>query len=310
MAADTKSEITKIQELIYELKIDQVMTKDVISVTPEQTMAELKQIMQRNRISGTPVLQGGHLVGIVSIEDLIKALVAGESQAQIKEKATANVQTVFSDESVVVAVNKFGRHGFGRLPVVDRDGKLVGMLTQGDVVRGLLRQMEIQYKEEEIERYRASHIFEDIVSDQTGLVLRYRVEPKDFLRGGEASSKLKRALERLGAAPQIIRRVAIATYEAEINVVIHATKGGDIIAEIMPDRIRIVAVDTGPGIPDIDQALQPGFSTAPDWIRELGFGAGMGLSNIQSCADDMRLQSTVGVGTRLEICFNLREGSK
>ena len=301
------SEITKAQELVYELKIEQIMTRDLVTVTPDQSMAELREIMQRNRISGTPVVEGGKLIGLVSIEDLINALGAGEGEALIREKMTTNLQTVYADESVVVAINKFARFGFGRLPVVDRSEKLVGILTQGDIVRGLLRQMEMEYKEEEIKRYRASHIFQDIESEQTGLVLRYKVRPKDFVRGGEASSKLKRALERLGGAPQIVRRVAIAAYEAEMNLAIHPDKGGEMIAEIMPERIRIIATDNGPGIPDVELALQPGYSTAPDWIRELGFGAGMGLSNIQACADEMRLTSTVGVGTRLEICFNLKE---
>jgi len=307
MTAETKSaEITKIQELIYELKIEQIMTREVVTVAPENTIAELKTILKTRRISGTPVLQDGKLVGIVSIEDLIEALEVGEKDALVRDRMTRNVQTIYADESVVQAVNKLTQYGFGRLPVVDRQGRLVGILTRGDIVRGLLKQMEVEYHEEEIHRYRASHIFEDIVSDQTGLVLRYRVKAKDFTHGGEASSKVKRALERLGAQPPLVRRVAIATYEAETNLIIHADNGGEIIVEIMPEQIRVIALDNGPGIPDIEQALQPGFSTAPDWIRELGFGAGMGLNNIQACADKMNLSSKVGVGTRLEILFHLK----
>ena len=144
-----------------------------------------------------------------------------------------------------------------------------------------------------------------IVSDQTGLILRYKVKAQDFVRCGEAASKLKRALERLGAKPTAVRRVAIASYEAETNLVIHTTRGGELIAEIQPQKIRIVSVDSGPGIPDIEKALVPGYSTAPEWIREMGFGAGMGLNNIQTCADQMHLSSKVNVGTRLEIFINL-----
>jgi anti-sigma regulatory factor (Ser/Thr protein kinase) len=102
-----------------------------------------------------------------------------------------------------------------------------------------------------------------------------------------------------------VRRVAVAAYEAETNLIIHTDAGGDLIAEIQPDQIRIVALDRGPGIPDIERALQPGYSTAPDWIRELGFGAGMGLNNIKACADSFALDSQVGVGTRLEAMFYL-----
>ncbi|MDI7274538.1 MAG: CBS domain-containing protein, partial [Anaerolineae bacterium] len=264
--------------------------------------------LRDKRISGVPVLENGELVGIISIQDLIQALERGETSARVGDKMTRQLQVAFADESVVQAVNKFARYGFGRLPVVERDGRLVGIITQGDIVRGVLRQLEVQWQEEEIHRYRASHIFEDIESDQTGLVLRYRVAARDFVHGGEASSKLKRALERLGAVPQLVRRVAVAAYEAETNLIIHADSGGELIAEIQPDHIRIVAIDTGPGIPDIEKALQPGYSTAPDWIRELGFGAGMGLNNIKACADVMRLESQVGVGTRLEVIFHLAKG--
>ncbi|HUT15901.1 MAG TPA: CBS domain-containing protein [Anaerolineae bacterium] len=302
---DSVLEITKLQELVYELRIEQVMVRDVITISPENSMRELKEVLRVNRISGTPVLRDGELVGIISIEDLLKAWESGEADARVGERMTAGVQTVFADESVVQAVTRFARTGFGRLPVVDRQGKLVGILTQSAVIRGLLRQLEVSYHQEEIHRYRASHIFEDIVSDQTGLILRYKVAPKDFVRCGEAASKLKRALERLGAKPKIVRRIAVASYEAETNLVIHTDAGGDIIAEIQPEKIRIMAVDNGPGIADVESVLQAGYSTAPEWIREMGFGAGMGLNNIKACADRMHLDSKVGVGTRLEIIIEL-----
>ncbi len=300
-----KPPVTKSQELVYELKIGEIMATEPITVGPNCLMSELKEILRVKRISGVPVLEAGELVGIISIEDLILALERGETSARVGDRMTRQLQTVYADESVIQAVNKFMRHGYGRLPVVDRQGRLVGIVTQGDIVRGVLRQLDVQWQEEEIHRYRASHIFEDIESDQTGLVLRYRVVARDFVRGGEASSKLKRALERLGADPPLVRRVAVAAYEAETNLIIHAETGGELIAEVQPDRIRVVALDTGPGIPDVEQALQPGFSTAPDWIRELGFGAGMGLNNIRSCADEMHLESQVGVGTRLEVVFHV-----
>jgi CBS domain-containing protein/anti-sigma regulatory factor (Ser/Thr protein kinase) len=298
-------ELTRVQELVYELRIGQVMTEDVITVRPDQTIAELKEVLRVNRISGCPVMEDDRLVGMISLENLIRALENGELDATIGEKMTSSVQSVRADESVVSVVNLFGRLGFGRFPVLDHDGNLVGILTQSDVVRGLLKQMEVQWHIEEIRRYRASHIFEDIESDQTALILRYAVKAHDFIKGGEASSKIKRALERLGAHPRLIRRIAVATYEAETNVMIHS-HGGEIIAEVRPERMRVTAIDTGPGIADVEQALKPGFSTAPDWIRELGFGAGMGLSNIKSCADEMKLESSLGTGTRLEMIFRLK----
>ncbi len=310
MEQRTAKEITKLQELAYELKVGQAMTKEVITVSPYSTMAEFMEVLRVNRISGTPVLEEGRMIGIVSIEDLIKALAAGELNATVGEKMTPNPVTLYADEPLVHAVSKFSELRFGRFPVINRAGELVGIITQGDIARAMLRRLEVDYHEEEIHRYRASHIFEDIIADEIALVFGYRVAARDFERAGEASSGLKRTLSRLGIHPRVIRRVAVATYEAEMNIVIY-TDGGEIVAEVRPGRIRIEALDKGPGIPDIEQAMQPGFSTAPEWVREMGFGAGMGLPNIQASADEMKLESTVGVGTYLDIIiyFDERKGT-
>jgi len=295
-------EVTKSQELIYELKIAEVMTKGVITVTPQTRMSELKEILREHHISGTPVIENGELVGIISVEDLIKALADGEMEAKVGERVSRELKTLYADEPLVHAVNYFARYGFGRFPIVDRGGQLVGILTRGDIIRGLLKKLEIEYHEDEIRRYRASHLFEDIVADQATLVFRYSVAGQDFSRAGEASSQLKKTLGRLGIDPRIIRRAVIAAYEAEMNIVVF-TDGGHLVAEVRPERIQLKAVDDGPGIPDIELAMQPGFSTAPEWVRELGFGAGMGLVNIQNCSDEMKLESTVGDGTCLEAVF-------
>jgi CBS domain-containing protein/anti-sigma regulatory factor (Ser/Thr protein kinase) len=298
-------EITRLQELVYELTIDEVMKHDVITITPETSMREFKELLRLKRFSGVPVVEGEHLVGIVSLEDLIKALEQGKMDTTVGEEMTRDVQTLYADESVVQAVNRMARFGFGRFPVVDRGGHLVGILTRGDIIRGMLRQLEMNYKEDEVQRYRASHIFEDIISDRTSLILRYKVKVRDFSSGGAASSKIKRAIERLGGSPAISRRVGVAAYEAEINLVIHTDNGGEMLVEIQPDRVHIVTTDTGPGIANVEEAMRPGFTTAPEWIREMGFGAGMGLLNIQRCADEMKLESKVGVGTRLDTWFRI-----
>ena len=303
-----RAELTKVQELVYELRVEQVMTRDVITCTPDQTMSDLKEVLRLNRISGVPIVDQGQMVGMISVESLIKALEQGEADHLIGEKMTRRYQSVRADDTLAGAVALFARFKYGRFPVVDADGNLVGILTQGDIVRGLLRQLETLWHSEEIRRYRASHIFEDIESEQTTLILRYHVKAQDFVHGGEASSKVKRALERLGAHPQFLRRVSVATYEAETNIMIHS-HGGEIIVEAQPNAIKVVAVDTGPGIEDVEQALLAGYSTAPDWIRELGFGAGMGLANIRSCTDRMQLTSVMGEGTRLEMVFDLTVGS-
>ena len=136
------------------------------------------------------------------------------------------------------------------------------------------------------------------------LTLRFTVPPDDFTRAGEASSATKATLKQLGFPADIIRRVAIVMYEGEINMVIHAN-GGEITVDICPDRIVMVLKDTGHGIPDIQQAMQAGWSTASGAARNLGFGAGMGLPNMKKCADTLDIESTVGVGTTVTAVVRL-----
>jgi len=126
--------------------------------------------------------------------------------------------------------------------------------------------------------------------------MHYVVPADDFTRAGEASSSVKSKLKLMGVKPEIIRKVAIAMYEGEINMVIHAS-GGDIDVTVTPEEIVMVLKDSGPGIADIEQAMQAGFSTAPDNIRALGFGAGMGLPNMKKYTDELLIESEVGVGT-------------
>lgn len=134
--------------------------------------------------------------------------------------------------------------------------------------------------------------------------LTYKVSPDDFTRAGEASSDVKNKLKQLGIAPAAVRKVSIALYEGEINMVIHA-KGGDISVDISPEQIRLVLADVGPGIPDIELAMKEGYSTAPAEIRSLGFGAGMGLSNMKKYSDFMDIQTTLGVGTTITMIVNV-----
>lgn len=130
----------------------------------------------------------------------------------------------------------------------------------------------------------------------------YDVDGTNFASAGEASVQVKRLLRQMGFSPDTIRRVSIAMYEGEINMVIHAN-GGDADVYLDPEQIRVVLKDVGPGIKDIALAMQEGYSTAPDNIRSLGFGAGMGLPNMKRYSDEMKVESTVGVGTTITLVF-------
>ena len=131
----------------------------------------------------------------------------------------------------------------------------------------------------------------------------YDVDGTDFTRAGEASGKIKKTLKDIGFPPQAVRNTAIAVYEAEINLVIHAG-GGEIDVEITPEFVKVVLTDHGPGIENVELAMQEGYSTAPDRIRALGFGAGMGLPNIKKYSDEMDIQTELGVGTVMTLKIN------
>ena len=131
----------------------------------------------------------------------------------------------------------------------------------------------------------------------------YQIYEADFVNAGAASSAVKKTLKQLNISPSVIKRVVVALYEAEVNAIAHAY-GGTIYADIEPDHINMKVVDTGPGIPDIDWAMQEGNSTASPEVRDMGFGAGMGLPNIKNNVDKLNVTSQVGVGTTVEMEVN------
>lgn len=132
----------------------------------------------------------------------------------------------------------------------------------------------------------------------------YPVEAGNMTLAGDASARIKRQMKQLGVPASVVRRVSVGTYEAEINLVIHSN-GGQIDFEITPEQIIIHVADQGPGIPDLKKAMTEGWSTASNEVRNLGFGAGMGLPNMKRNADEFTIESTVGVGTDIRMVFNM-----
>jgi CBS domain-containing protein/anti-sigma regulatory factor (Ser/Thr protein kinase) len=294
-------------EILFELKVSDVMRKDIITIRPKAKMSVLKKTLQDRRISGVPVIDEEILVGVISIEDLIRWLSDGGYDCNVEEIMSKNPQCLYADQPLMHAVKKFDQFGFGRFPVIEREsGKLVGIITRGVIIDGTLKRLEQEYKEEEIRQYRASHFFKDVTADQKNVSLMYTIAGKDFDNAGKASTTMKKNLKRLGVRPDIIQRIAIASYEAEMNVVIYSD-GGSMQYNISEDKISLEVTDTGPGIEDIEKAMQPGFTTSESWVKELGFGAGMGLPNIKKCSDKMHLQSELGIGTTLKIEINIGE---
>jgi len=306
--AGTPDRLTKTQEMVYELTVGEVMAPKMVSVGPEQTMSEFRLILRDNRISGTPVVENGKLVGMVSIEDLINALTDNAINAPVREKMKTKVECLYTDELLVHCIAKFSKLGYRRYPVLNRQEELIGIVTKGSIVEGLLKKLEIEYEQSEtkaaVTRQRPTmrKFFEDVSADEISFTFKYNVSGQTLKGAGKAASELKNALKKLGVCPPLLRRIGVATYEAEINLASY-TQGGEIRAQVEKWGIVVEAIDNGPGIPDVERALQAGYSTAPDWVRELGFGAGMGLVNIKKCADEMTLKSSVPAGTHLTLQF-------
>jgi len=255
------------------------------------------------------VVEDRKLVGMISIEDLINALLSNEINAPIRDKMKTSVVCFYTDEFLVHSMAKFSKYGHTRFPVLDRSGRLVGIITKGNIVQGLLKKLEIEFEMTESSgasspqgRPTIRKFFEDIYADEINFTFKYHVAGQNLKGAGKAASELKNALKLLGVCPPLLRRIGVATYEAEINLASY-TKGGEIRALVEKWGITVEVVDEGPGIPDVELAMQPGYTTAPDWVRELGFGAGMGLVNIKKCSDEMELKSTVPDGTHLTMRF-------
>lgn len=288
-------------ELIQGHKISDIMSRKVVSVTANVTMRKVKQMMKDNGISGMPVLKDRRLIGIISVEDLLNALEDGLMDNPVHKHMSRNPVVLEEQMPVSFAIDYFENYSFNRFPVLNESKELVGMLTGRDIIMHMIKVMN-----GEIRR------LEELAADGThteigNIIRRYAVVQNDFKNAGKASSEIKKLLQEHGIHRKIIRAVATAIYELEINQVVHSL-GGEILCRISDDHVEILARDRGPGIMDIDLALSEGFSTATDWIRSMGFGAGMGLPNIKRVSDDFQISSGV-TGTEIRVIINLHSDS-
>ncbi len=284
---NTYNSPTIILELIYRLKVKDVMTRNLHSVTRDTTMREVQHLMREKSITGVPVASDKRLIGIVSMDDIIQALDKGHIEERVENHMSKNLIVLEEDMPVSFAISYFDRYRYHRLPVLSKDKELVGIVTTRDITTRLL--WEINREVENMERMN-----QETRMGLDGLpkeVTSFAIMKHDFENAGFASTEIKKRLKKTGLFPRTIRKAAIASYELEINLVVHSN-GGRITAEYGPEEVTITSEDSGPGIPDVDKALQKGFSTANEWIRSLGFGAGMGLPNVKSVSDTFHITST------------------
>jgi CBS domain-containing protein/anti-sigma regulatory factor (Ser/Thr protein kinase) len=299
---NTISSPTVILDLIYSLKVKDVMYTDIVTATMETSLREIQRLMKANKITGVPIVQGKRMIGLVSIDDILQALDKGYIEEPCKEYMTTNITILEDDMPISFAINYFDKFSYHRFPVINREKELVGIVTSRDITATLL--VEINKEIEALEKANAENISRD-ASQIEGEVKSHTIIRLDFEKAGFASTQVKKKLKVAGIPSAIIRRAAIACYELEMNIVVHSN-GGELITIFTPQKLTIIAQDKGPGIKDIEKALTPGFSTATDWIRSLGFGAGMGLPNVRNVCDDFSITSSAK-GTRVECSIDLCE---
>ncbi len=291
----------RIQELAYGLKVRDVMTRKIFAVTRTCTMRDVQTIMKNNGISGVPVVDDSHVVGIISMNDIMNAFVDGCMDDQVSRHMIPDVQTLSDEVPVTFAMSAFSKYSFRRFPVVNQKNELVGIITPRNINLALIHELSRQLDELE-----DSGVHPDPNGEMPVFHRVYRLTRYDFEHAGRASAELKKQLKARGVSPKLIRRAAISSYELEINVVAHS-HGGSFTVLIDKDRVRITANDFGPGIPDVDEAMSEGFSTANDYIRSQGFGAGMGLPNVKRVADEFEIQSGVEMGTMVKAIIYLEQ---
>ncbi|MDR0784380.1 MAG: CBS domain-containing protein [Treponema sp.] len=278
-------------ELIYQLKIKDVMRSAIITADRTDTMRYVQALMRENYITGVPIVDERHrVVGLVSIDDVVTALDQGFIGDVVEDRMTKNVIVLEDDMPLSFAISYLNKYRYGRYPVINKKKELVGILTSKDVVGTLLTEMNREVlRLEKISQKDTKNV--NACMNMEFTTVRY-----DFELAGRASTEIKKALKQRNIDPKIIRRIAIASYELEINQVVHSN-GGTMFCSIQPDKVTVVASDKGPGIADLDLALQEGWSTANEWVRSLGFGAGMGLANTKRVSDEFSLDSAVDQGT-------------
>jgi CBS domain-containing protein/anti-sigma regulatory factor (Ser/Thr protein kinase) len=285
-------------ELLYKLRVRDVMVKDLVSIGRNATMRELKQLMQARKVSGVPVVENKRLYGIISIEDLIQALEANRLDAPVSEFMAPNAVTVEENMPLSIVMSYFNKYEYRRFPVLNAANEPVGIITARSINSRLL--MELFRELARIENQNPLAIG----GNATCYFKTYRIQKADFENAGKASTEIKNVLQQRGINPKIIRRVAIAAYELEINLAVHSD-GGTLAFRVDEDEIQVVSKDQGPGIADVSLAMKEGWTTANEWVKAMGFGAGMGLPNAKRVADDFHIASALGVGTTVTVRLHL-----
>jgi CBS domain-containing protein/anti-sigma regulatory factor (Ser/Thr protein kinase) len=296
---DSQNIPTALTELIFNLKIKDVMATEIVTAAKTDTLRTIQRRMKEASITGVPIVEAKRLLGVVSMHDILTAFDEGTIDEVAAKYMSRDLKVLEDDMPLSFAINYFNKFRFGRFPVLNKNKELCGIITIRDINTTLLREVNrvVEELEEELNR--------DARVDHGVEALQHLVVSHDFENAGRASTEIKKLLKSRGLDPKLIRRVAVASYELEMNLVVHSS-GGKMMFRMDEKNICIRAVDTGPGIPDVEMALEVGYTTANDWIRSLGFGAGMGLPNVKRVSDEFTITSETDRGTEVEsVIFRL-----
>jgi CBS domain-containing protein len=287
-------------EMIFQLKVKNVMTTEIMTANKKTSLKEIQHIMKDKQITGIPISEEGRLFGIISLEDIIRALEGQYIQDSAEEHMTRNLIVLEEDMPLSFAINYMDKYRYGRFPVLNIRKELVGIITSRDIINQLL----LRINEEMIQL--ESKLVKEPVHTLDSYQKTFICHRFDFENAGRASTEIKKYLKGLDLDRQLIRRVAVASYELEINLVVHS-QGGTLHFEADSECIKITASDEGPGVESVEDVMKEGYSTANDWIRSLGFGAGMGLPNVKRVSDVFSIESEPGKGTTVKLEIKIQD---
>ena len=300
---DTEDSPSFLSEIIHKLRIRDVMTRKVITVERGTSLRRVQAIMKQNGITGVPVAEKGRLLGMVSVDDILQALDEGHINDDVEERMSRNLIVLEDDMPLSFGISYFEKYRYGRFPILDRDKQLVGIITSRDILVTLLLEFNKEMSKLEQEVHHSTGSAPVATGTREFAVRRF-----DFENAGKASHEIKKVYKEYNPDPKTVRRVAVAAYELEMNLVVHSN-GGKVVFSLDGPVATIEAIDNGPGIEDVEQAVEEGYTTATEWVRSLGFGAGMGLPNVKRVADDFSIESSPN-GTRVSVRINFAAGGQ
>ncbi len=302
LSLNTTNSHDVILDIIYRIKIRDIMSKNPRTVAPDDTVMTAKIKMKKYGISGMPVVKERQLKGIISTHDIFECYDRGSMNDPVSSYMTRNIIILEEDMPISFALNYFNKYKYRRFPVLNRHKEIAGIITSRDINVFLLNEINSelqkidQKKQKESEKISKGEFYKQ-----------FNIRKFDFENAGKVSFSIKKTLKEKNIPQSVIRRVSIAVYELEINQVVHSN-GGYIVFAMDENEITIKAIDKGPGIENLDQALEEGYSTASEWIRSQGFGAGMGLPNVKRVSDNFQITSEPEKGT--EVIINIKTGNK